>query len=457
IGGPYVITGPGDTPSRRRLTCAPAPDRASASAFDAERACAARTLSVLARRAYRRPVVDADVEALLVFYDQGRREAGGQDHEAGLQLALERLLVDPEFLFRIERDPSSASKDGVHRLSDTELASRLSFFLWSSIPDDELLDAATRGLLHEPAVLDRQTRRLLADPRARRALVDNFAGQWLELRNIREHMPDPDAFDDFDENVRDAMRRETELLIEGHVAADRSVVDLLDAEETFLNERLARHYGIPGVFGERFRPVTLPPSHQHRRGLLGHASLLTVTSYPNRTSPVLRGKWVLANLLGAPPPPPPPDVPSLKDKDANGQLVSVRERLEEHRRNPVCASCHARMDPIGFALENFDATGRWRTTAEGGGPIDASGALVDGRTFEGPSGLRHVLIERQEQFVSTLTEKLLSYALGRRLEPTDQPVVRAIVRDAAASRYRWSAIVRGIVRSVPFQMRSSAS
>ncbi len=444
LGGPFTSTGSGDTPSRRRvLSCTPA------SAM-AERECARTIVAALARRAFRRPVVDADVEGLLAFFERGRRDGG---FEAGIQLVLERLLVDPEFLFRIERDPAATAPGGAYPISDLELAARLSFFLWSSIPDDELLGVATQGRLRQPGVLDRQLRRLLADARSRHALVDNFAGQWLELRNVREHMADPDTFADFDENLRDAMRREMELFLDSQLAADHRVTDLLDTDYTFLNERLARHYGVPGIYGERFRRVTLAPAQASRRGLLGKAGLLTVTSYPNRTSPVLRGKWVLANLLGAPPPPPPPNVPSLRDTDASGRVVSVRERLEEHRRNPVCSTCHARMDPIGFALENFDATGRWRQTAEGGSRIDASGVLGDGSAFEGPDGLRAVLLARRDQFVVTLTEKLLSYAVGRRLEPADQPAVRAIVRAAAPDGYRWSSIVRGIVHSVPFQMR----
>jgi mono/diheme cytochrome c family protein len=468
IGGPYAGAGSGDTPSRRRiLTCAPASNAAA-------RDCARSIMSTLARRAYRRPVTNADVDALLTFYDTGRRDepnsaaglsavegpapSGVEGFEAGIQRALERLLVDPEFLFRVEQDPAGAAPGAAYRISDLELASRLSFFLWSSIPDDELLDLAARKRLSEPGALQQQTRRLFDDARARRALVENFAGQWLELRNVREHTPDPDIFDEFDENLREAMRRETELFIDSQLSADRSVVDLLDADYTFVNERLARHYGIPGVYGERFRRVSLGAAQDHRKGLLGQASLLTVTSYPNRTSPVLRGKWVLGNLLGAPPPPPPPDVnTTLNDKDESGRFVSVRARLEEHRRNPVCANCHAPMDPLGFALENFDPMGRWRTTAEGDSAIDASGALVDGSRFEGPAGLRSILLARRDQFITTVTEKLLSYALGRRLEAFDQPAVRKIVRDAAADDYRWSSLVRGIVASVPFQMRRSQS
>ena len=438
IGGPYVDAGAGDTPSRRRIfTCTPA-------AGARERDCARTILSTLARRAFRRPATDADVGALLTFYDAARREDSDAGFEGGIQRALERLLMDPEFLFRIEHDPANAARRSAYRVSDIELASRLSFFLWSSIPDDELLDLASRNRLSQRAALEQQARRMFNDVRARRALVGNFAGQWLELRNIREHTPDPDTFDEFDENLREAMRRETELFLESQLSEDRSVVELLNADYTFMNERLARHYGIPGVYGERFRRVPLGADRDYRRGLLGQASLLTVTSYPNRTSPVLRGKWVLGNMLGAPPPPPPPDVnTTLADKDASGRPVSVRARLEEHRQNPTCAMCHAQMDPLGFALENFDAMGRWRTVAEGDSEIDASGGLVDGSQFAGPAGLRTILLDRREQFVTTVTEKLLSYALGRRLEAFDQPAVRKIVRDAAAENYRWSSLVRG--------------
>jgi hypothetical protein len=447
VGGPYETMGPGTTASRRKLL----PCRGTTPA--AERACARSTLSALARQAYRRPATDADVATLLEFYDAGTKDGG---FEPGIQLALERLLTDPEFLFRVEQDPPNAAPGREYRISDLELASRLSFFLWSSIPDDELLTLAERRRLSDPAVLERQIRRLLANPRARRALVDNFAGQWLELRNVREHTPDPDVFDEFDENLREALRHETELFIDDQLAGDRSVVDLVAADYTFVNERLARHYGIPNVYGERFRKVTLT-GEATRGGLLGHGSLLMVTSYPNRTSPVLRGKFVLGNLLGAPPPPPPPDVPALKDKAEDGRLVSVRERLQEHRKNAVCASCHAQMDPIGFALEPFDATGRWRTTDIGGSALDASGSLPDGSKFQGPSGLRALIVSRRQEFVQTVTEKLLTYALGRRLEYYDLPVVRKIVRDAAATDYRWSSIVIGIVNSPPFRMRRAES
>jgi hypothetical protein len=448
ITGPYDSVGPGDTPSRRAIfSCQPA-------SRDDERTCARDILTRLARRAFRRPVDERDAAVLLEFFEAGRRDGG---FEAGVQLAIERLLTDPEFLFRIEHDPPGVRPGGVYPISDLELASRLSFFLWSSVPDAELLDLAARRHLSRPEILERQVRRLLAHPRARQALVDNFAGQWLELRNVREHTPDPDVFDEFDENLREAFRRETELFIESQLAADRSIVDLVAADYTFVNERLARHYGIPNVSGERFRRVPVGGDGQVRGGLLGHGSLLMVTSYPNRTSPVLRGKYVLGNLLGTPPPPPPPDVPALKEKGEDGRLASVRERLQEHRKSPACAGCHAQMDPLGFALEPFDATGRWRAVDESGRPVDASGSLPDGSKFEGPAGLRALILARREQFVQTVTEKLLTYALGRRLEYYDLPVVRQIVREAAPSGYRWSSVILGIVRSTPFRMRRAES
>ncbi len=450
IAGPYAVKGPGDTPSRRRIfVCRPAESDGDA----AQRACATRIMTPLARRAFRRAVTDKDLAPLVAFFDTGRRTGG---FESGVQLALERLLSDPEFLFRIEPDPAGAVAGTSYAVGDLDLASRLSFFLWSSIPDEELLSLATRRQLKAPASLERQVRRLLADPRAKRALVDNFAGQWLELRNVREHTPDPDIFDTFDENLREAFRKETELFIESQLADDRSVVDLLSADYTFVNERLARHYGIPDIYGDRFRRVTFAPGVP-RGGLLGQASLLTITSYPNRTSPVLRGKYVLGNILGTPPPPPPADVPALKDKSPEGRVVSVRERLEEHRKNPTCATCHAQMDPLGFALEAFDATGRLRATTEGGAAVDSSGALPDGSKFDGPTGLRELLLTRREQFVRTVTERLLAYALGRRVEYYDLPIVRQIVRDAAPSGYRWSSIILGIVKSAPFQMRRPES
>ena len=447
IGGPYSVEGPGDTPSRREIfVCGPAADAAAGD----EEACAGRIFGRLARRAYRRPVDDGDVEALLDFYRAGRREGGFDD---GIQFALERMLVDPEFLFRIEGDPEDAVPGAPYRLDDLDLASRLSFFLWSSIPDDELLEAAAGGRLGDPAELERQTRRLLADARAR-ALVDNFASQWLRLRNLESQERESADYPEFDENLREAFRRETELFVESSIREDRSLLELLGANYTFVNERLARHYGIPGVYGDRFRRVTLDPDHP-RGGLLGHGGLLMVTSYPNRTSPVVRGKWLLETLLGAPPPEPPPNVPGLPDRGEGGEPASVRERLERHRANPACAGCHAPMDPLGFALENFDAIGLWRATSEAGQPIDASATMPSGEAFEGPAGLRRVLLSRGEDFAATVTEKLLAYALGRGLEHTDRPAVRRILRDAADDDYSWSSIVLGIVESTPFQWRRS--
>jgi len=442
IGGPYNASKADETPSRKKIFgCYPQ------SAAE-EESCAQKIFANMARLAYRRPVTSGDVETLLSFYRKGREDG---DFEAGIEMALRRMLVDSEFLIRIERDPANARPGSSYRISDLELASRLSFFLWSSIPDAELLDLAERGRLREPAVLEQQIRRMMADERSA-ALVDNFAGQWLYLRNIATIQPDPSAFRDFDDNLRAAFQRETALFFESIVREDRSVVDLLNANYTFLNERLARHYGIPNVYGSRFRRVSLSADDE-RRGLLGQGSLLTVTSYANRTSPVLRGKWILENILGAPPPPPPPDVPSLPENGQNGgKTLSMRERMEQHRANPVCASCHSRMDPLGFALENFNAVGEWRT-ADGGALLDTSGVLPDGTRFRGPGELRKALVAHPEQFVTTVTEKLLTYALGRGVESYDQPAIRKIVRDAAPGNYRWSAIVIGIVNSTPFQMR----
>jgi mono/diheme cytochrome c family protein len=442
ISGPYGVAGSGTTASRRRIfVCRPG------GGAD-ETTCAQTILTALARRAYRRPPTGREVDALLAFHRMGRAEGS---FDAGIQAGIERLLVDPSFLFRVERDPPKAAAGTAYRLTDFELASRLSFFLWSSIPDDELLDLAARGKLRNEKTLEGQVRRLLADDRSK-ALTENFVGQWLHLRNIRTVYPDPDVFPEFDENLREALQRETELFFESQLREDKSVVELLSANYTFLNERLARHYGIPNVYGNRFRRVTL--SDPRRGGLLGQGSLLTVTSYPNRTSPVLRGKWLLENIVGNPPPPPPPDVPALPDRGEGGKLASVRERLEHHRRNPACSVCHAPMDPLGFALENFDAIGGWRTT-EAGAAIDASGALPSGAKFEGPAGLREVLLDQREQFVRTVTEKLLMYALGRGVEHYDLPTIRAITRDAARNDYRWSSVILGIVRSLPFQMRRS--
>ena len=445
ISGPYTVDGPGTTPTRRRIfTCTPA------TAAD-EPGCAREILSTLARRAYRRPVTEGDVGTLLDFYEAGRRDGSFDD---GIGFALERLLADPDFLYRIERDPVDVAAGTAYPVSDVELASRLSFFLWSSIPDDELLDRAEDGTLADPAVLERQVRRMLADPRAK-ALVDNFAGQWLHLRNMESVYPDPLEFPEFDENLREAYQAETELFIEQQLRDDASMLDLLRADYTFVNERLARHYGIPNIYGNRFRKVTFAPGE--RAGLLSHGSLMTVTSYPNRTSPVLRGKWVLENLLGAPPPEPPPDVPTLEEENADGEPLSMREALVMHRENPACAVCHAPMDPIGFSLENFNAIGEWRPTSEAGTPIDASGTLPDGAAFDGPTGLRDLLLDRPDDFVGTVIEKLMMYALGRGLEYYDAPTVRRIVREAAGEDYRWSSVILGIVKSTAFQMRRSDS
>ena len=445
IRGPYNAKRPSETESRRRIfVCYPA-------TRDEEVPCAETIVDRLALRAYRRPVTEQEKEMLVGFFREGRLE---RDFETGIQWVLERLLVDPNFLFRIERDPAYLGPGTPYQVSDFELASRLSFFLWSSIPDDELLDVAARGRLSDPGVLEHQVRRMLAD-RKSRALTTNFAGQWLYLRNLRGVTPDPNAFPEFDDNLRDAFRRETELFIEDQVRADRSVVDLLTADYTFVNERLARHYQIPGVYGGHFRRVRF--GDERRAGLLGHGSILTVTSYATRTSPVLRGKWLLDNLLGAPPPAPPADVPALPERGDDGEPSSMRERMEHHRANPVCASCHKMMDPLGFALENFDAIGAWRTVAENDAPIDASGELPDGTRFETLADFRRVLASGQEAFVTTVTEKLLTYALGRELAYYDAPVVRQIVREAKDADYPWSSLVLGITKSTPFQMRRSES
>ena len=445
IAGPFAGQGPGDTPSRRAiLTCQPA-------SAAHETACAREILSPLARRAFRRPVAEADLESLLPIYHAGREEGGG--FEAGIETAIRRLLVSPEFLFRIERDPANVAPNTNYRISDLELASRLSFFLWSSVPDDELLDVAERGELHESAVLEQHVHRMLADARSSE-LVRNFAGQWLQLRNLDAVDMDWALFPNFDDAVRLGFRKETELFVESILREDRSALELLTADYTFVNERLARHYAIPNVYGDQFRRVKIPDPH--RRGILGHGSVLTVTSRPNRTSPVLRGKWILINILGTPPPDPPADVPALEE-DAVGnhsKADSVRERLSQHRRNPVCAGCHAVIDPPGFALENFDAVGRWRDLDDSFRPIDASGALSDGTEFDGVVSFRNALLKQPDRFVMTLTEKLLTYALGRGLEPYDMPTVRRIVRDAAPD-YKLSALIVGITESVPFQQRRS--
>jgi hypothetical protein len=442
--GPEKVGGPGETPSRRRIfVCTP-------SGPNTQDSCAKSILTTLARRAYRRPVTDLEVEPLLKVYAAGRQASG---FEAGIEMAIQRLLVSPEFLFRIERDPAAVPRDGVYRISDVELASRLSFFLWSSIPDDELMTLAASGKLRDAKVLEQQVRRMLVDSRAS-ALVANFAGQWLYLRNVQSALPDIREYPDFDDNLREAFGRETELFLEAMLREDRSVLDLLRADFTFVNERLARHYGLPGIYGSHFRRVAV--RDPKRQGLLGQGSILMVTSYANRTSPTIRGKWVLENLLGALPPPPPPDVPALMDRNETGRILSMREQMEKHRSNAACAVCHKAMDPLGFALENFDAIGKWRDRSGAENtPIDPSGELPDGTKFSGPSGLRDVLLRKPELFANTVAEKLLTYGLGRGLQHYDAPAVRKILRQAAPAEYRWSALVLAIVQSEPFQMRRS--
>ncbi len=442
ITGPFASTGHGETPSRRRIFV-DEPKRPSD-----EDACARRILSTLMRRAYRRPVTDADLRKPMELYRDARAEG---DFDSGIEMALSAVLVSPHFLFRIEADPPEVSPHSAYRIPDVQLASRLSFFLWSSIPDDELLDIAERRRLSQPDVLEAQVRRMLADPRSR-SLVSNFAGQWLHLRNLESITPDLRLFPDFDDNLRQSLRRETELLFEEVVREDRSVLDLLRSDHTYLDQRLAKHYGIPNVYGSRFRRVALGTDRM-RGGLLRQGSVLMVTSYATRTSPVIRGKWVLENILGTPPPPPPANVPALKDNTVSSSL-SVRERLAEHRANVACAGCHKLMDPVGFALENYDAVGRWRAFEEGR-PVDATAGLPDGSRFEGVSGLEGALLRRPEIFARTLTEKLLTFALGRGVEWADAPAVRKIVRDARASDFRVSSLIIGIASSTPFQMRTS--
>ncbi|MEO8352756.1 MAG: DUF1592 domain-containing protein [Chthoniobacteraceae bacterium] len=442
ITGPFDSTAPGDSPSRRRIFVA------QPRSPEDEESCARQILATLLRRAYRRPINDADLSRPLAFYHEARREA---DFEAGIEAALSAILVSREFLFRVELDPPDLAPGTVYRVSDIELASRLSFFLWSSIPDDELLAVAERGELSQPNVLAQQTRRMLADPRAQ-SLVRNFAGQWLHLRNLDSITPDGRLFPDFDDNLRQAMRRETELLFGEILREDGSALDLLKCDHTYLNERLAKHYGIPHVYGTHFRRVDLD-SESHRGGLFRQASILTVTSYATRTSPVIRGKWILENLIGTPPPPPEPDVPAL-DQNNGAANLPVRARLARHRADPACASCHDFMDPVGFALENYDAVGRWRTVEEGQ-PVDASGGLPDGSEFAGVTGLEDAMLKRPAVFASTLTEKLLTFALGRGFEYYDGPAVREIVRRAQDEDYRLSAIIQGIVTSAPFTMRQT--
>jgi len=441
IGGPYNVAGRGETPSRARIFV-------TRPATPKDEEPAARTiLSNLTRRAFRRPVTDADIQPLLAFYRRGRAEG---DFDYGIEKALTAMLLSPDFLFRAEPDPRGAPPGTVYRLGDHELASRLSFFLWSSIPDEELLALADQGKLKDPAVLARQVRRMLDDSRSQ-ALVSNFVGQWLQLRNLATVKPDPETFSEFDESLRRSFQQETEMFFESILREDRSVLDLVDANYTYLNQRLAEHYGAPKIYGSQFRRVAV--TDPNRGGLLGQGSILTVTSYPNRTSVVQRGRWIMENLLGTPPPPPPPDVPELKPHGKDGKLLSMREQMEQHRVNPTCSACHSRMDPIGFALENYDAIGRWRAK-DAGSPIDATGKLPDGTQFDGPAGLKKLLLSRyREDFVSTVTEKLLIYALGRGLEYYDKPAVRSITKKAAGNDYRVSALITAIVESTPFQMR----
>jgi hypothetical protein len=449
IEGPLKSTGISETPSRKRIfSCRP-------SNTADEVPCAKQIISTLARRAYRRPVTDNDMETLIGFYSLGRNSAGNPagNFDSGIEAAIQRILASPEFIFRFEPDPANAAPDRPWRISDLELASRLSFFLWSSIPDDQLLTIAAQGKLKDPAVLEQQVRRMLADKRSE-TLVTNFADQWLYLRNLKNFQPDFQTFPDFDDNLRQAMRRETELFFGSIIAENRSVIDLLTADYTFVNERLARHYGIPNVYGTDFRRVAI--MDEARRGLLGQGSILSVTSMPNRTSPVLRGKWILTNILGNPPNPPPPNVPPLKDNEAGAQKLSLRERMEAHRANPACAGCHKLMDPLGFSLENFDAVGQWRTNDDGS-RIDPSGTLYNGESVDGPLALRKVLASKPDIFAGVLTGKLMTYALGRGIEYSDMPAVRAVLKDAAANNYRFSSIVLGIVKSAPFEMKEKKS
>ncbi len=446
LTGPFKVTGVGDTPSRRRIfVCQP---KGAAE----EQACAQRILTTLARRAYRGDVAKDDVPTLMDFYQRGR---DGGSFDSGIDLAMRRLLASPKFLVRVERDPAAVPAGGAYRLSDLEIASRLSFFLWSSIPDDTLLDVASKGGLKSAAGLDQQVRRMLADAKSQ-AFIDNFVGQWLQLRNLKTKQPNSHEFPDFDDNLRQSLGTEAEMFFASIMREDRSVLDLMTADYTFLNERLARHYGVPNVYGTHFRRVTL--KDETRYGLLGKGAVLMVTSHPHRTSPVLRGKWILENVLGAPPPPPPDVVPPFEEDAGAAKPKSVRERMEQHRRNPACASCHRMIDPAGLALENFDAVGAWRTKDGGtrGAPVDASGQLVDGTQINGVVELRAALLRDPETFVRTLTEKLMTYAVGRGLTGTDMPAVRTVVRDSAREQYRFSSVILEIVRSVPFQMRMKA-
>jgi hypothetical protein len=445
IEGPFGAPASSDTPSRRKtFSCRPTSPKE-------EEACAKQTLSTLARRAYRRPVTASDVGTLMQFYSLGRKDG---TFEQGMEMALQRLLADTEFVYRGESEPANLAPGTRYRVSNLELASRLSFFLWSSIPDDELMNLAVQGSLRNPVVLERQVRRMLASPRSE-ALVSNFTGQWLNVRGMRDVAPIAAIYPDFDDTLRVAFQREAELFFASIVREDRSVLDLLTADYTFVNERLARHYGIPNVYGSQFRRVELGRAHDARRGLLGKGALMTVTSQPARTSPVARGKWFLQTFLGVSPPDPPPVVPPVKprveDAAGNKKAPTMRQQMEEHRINPVCASCHKIFEPIGFALENFDAVGTWRTEDEGT-TIDPSGVLGDGTTLTGVASLRDLLVRYSDQYVRVVTEKMLTYALGRGVEYPDMPVVRSIVHGAAASNYSFSSLVMGIVKSAPFQM-----
>jgi len=449
IGGPYGASGPAKDTASRRAIFVCQPPKAVAGNLGEQRACAATILSRMARLAYRRPVVKADVDTLLGFFDKGRQDGGTFD--TGIQFALERMLVDPDFLLRVVRDP--AAKTAAYRLSDLELASRLSFFLWSSIPDDHLLTLAERKDLSKPQSLEKEVRRMLADPRSTNALVTDFAAQWLNLRLVEDVVVDPDKYPNYDLSLLQGFQKETEMFVGSTLREDRAVADLLNADYTFVNERLARHYGIPGVYGSRFRRVTLP-NHEQRGGLLAQGALLVTTSYPDRTSPVLRGKWLLNNIFGLPIPPPPPGVNATLETKAGAVPATMRERLAQHRKESSCNSCHSVIDPLGFALENYDVVGAWRNIDEAGKPVDASGAMASGMKIDGLPGLRAALLQDPEQFPRTVTEKLMAYALGRRLEYYDQPAVRKIVRDAAAKQYRWSSLIVGIVDSPGFLMRS---
>ena len=448
VTGPFDATGPGDTPSRRRIfTCNPSTSsgRPDGRAGTDEATCARKILTAIARRAYRHPPTKDDMDPVMAMYDAGRKSG---NFDAGIERGLRLILANPKFLFRTETAPARGT---VARVSDIELAARLSFFLWSSIPDEELLTVAAQGKLNQPAMLDRQIKRMLADPKSR-ALVDNFASQWLLLRNLKSHVPTPGDFPNFDNELRQAFRTETEMFFESVMREDRSVLDLLTADYTFVNERLARHYGIPNVYGSQFRRVKI--TNEERRGLLGQGSILTVTSQPNRTSPVLRGKWILENVLGTPPPPPLPNVPALPDNEAGQEPKSLRARLEYHRRTPTCATCHRVMDPLGLALENFDGVGEWRVK-ELGGNIDPVGQLADGSKVDGPIALRTALMRHPEMFARTITEKLMTYGLGRGMESNDMPVVRTIADNVAKQNYRFSAVVLEIAKSVPFQMKKA--